>query len=153
PIHQHCDIHHLSGERRIIMATILLVEKEYTLAKTILQVLEFEGYQTWWAVDRVTALTIHAHNRIDLVILDWTLPDLSRSDMLQQTSGTPVIVLTGSKGEVDPVTALEAGADAYLTKPYGMRELVARVRALLRRAELVRQGSDMEAGETDEVMH
>jgi DNA-binding response OmpR family regulator len=135
------------------MATILLVEKEYILAKTILQVLEFEGYQTWWAVDRVTALSIHAHNQIDLVILDWTLPDLSRSDILQRTSGIPVIVLTGSKGEIDPVATLEAGADAYLTKPYGMRELVARMRALLRRAELVRQGTDMGPGEIDEVMH
>lgn len=134
------------------MATILLVENDYALAKKILQVLEYEGYQTWWAVDKSTALGIHAHEHIDLVILDWKLPGLSRLDTLQRTYSTPLLVLTGSGADVDPVTALEAGADAYLTKPYSLRELVARVRALLRRAELVRQRSSGHSGEADEIM-
>ncbi len=120
------------------MATILLIEDEYDMAKTMLQALEYAGYQTQWATDKITALDICTHHQIDLVILDWMLPGFSKLDMLRQTSSVPVPVLITSGEEADPVTALEAGADAYLAKPYTTRELVARVRALLRRAELVR---------------
>jgi DNA-binding response OmpR family regulator len=126
-------------EWRTLMATILLVEDEHYIAKAIRQALEQAGYQTLWVADKTTALDLHAHHRIDLVILDWMLPGFSRLDMLRQTSNTPVLVLTSPGEDVDPVVALEAGADAYLAKPYTMGELIARVRALLRRAELAHQ--------------
>lgn len=128
------------------MATILLIADEYDMAKTILQALEYAGYQTQWAVDKLTALDIRAHHQIDLVILDWMLPGFGKLNALRQTSNTPVLVLTSSTEETDPVTALEAGADVYLTQPYTMRELVARVRALLRRAELARSVVNADRG-------
>jgi DNA-binding response OmpR family regulator len=135
------------------MATILLIEDEYDMAKTILQALEYAGFQTQWAVDRDSALAIRTHHQIDLVILDWMLPGSSKLNMLRQTSSTPVLVLITPGEEADPVTALEAGADAYLAQPYTMRELVARVRALLRRAELVRPVVSADRGIVGEYVH
>jgi DNA-binding response OmpR family regulator len=132
------------------MATILLIEDEYDMARTMLQALEYAGYQTLWAIDKITALDICAHHQIDLVILDWMLPGFSKLDRLRQTSSVPVLVLIMPGEEADPVTALEAGADAYLAKPYTTRELVARVRALLRRAELVRPVVSADCGTVGE---
>jgi DNA-binding response OmpR family regulator len=124
------------------MATILLVEDETDLAQIVLRELTTAGYTTLHAADGVIALEMHAREQVDLVILDWMLPrldGLSVLRQLRQSSATPVLMLTARSEETDRVIGLEVGADDYLTKPFSVRELIARVRALLRRNELIRQ--------------
>lgn len=124
------------------MTTILLVEDAYELAQVIMRELEVSGYRVLHAGDGMAALHIHAAEQPALVILDWMLPKLDGLEVLRrlrQAAATPVLMLTARGEETDRVVGLELGADDYLTKPFSMRELVARVRALLRRAELVQQ--------------
>ena len=123
--------------------TILLVEDAQELAHIITRELEAAGYRVLRAKDGRTALDRHAQDRPDLVLLDWMLPagpsgiDVLRQ--IRQTAATPVLMLTARGEEADRVIGLELGADDYLPKPFSMRELIARVRALLRRDELLRQ--------------
>src|SRR6266849_9141639 len=124
------------------MTTILLVEDAYDLAQVIIRELEASGYSVLHASDGLTALQLHAREQPALVILDWLLPKLDGLEVLRrlrQAAPTPVLMLTARGEEADRVVGLELGADDYLTKPFSMRELVARVRALLRRAEFVQQ--------------
>ena len=124
------------------MTTILLVEDARDLAHVIMQELKAHGYRVLHASDGVDALQVHEAEQPALVILDWMLPKLDGLEVLRrlrQASPTPVLMLTARGEETDRVVGLELGADDYLTKPFSMRELVARVRALLRRAELVQQ--------------
>jgi DNA-binding response OmpR family regulator len=124
------------------MATILLVEDALDLAQVIVRELEAAGYEVLHASDGVAALQLHASRQPDLVILDWMLPRLDGLEVLRQirqASATPVLMLTARDEEADRVIGLEVGADDYLTKPFSMRELIARVRALLRRIERVHQ--------------
>ncbi len=124
------------------MTTILLVEDAHDLAQVIIRELEANSYRTLHASDGLTALELHAKVQPELVILDWMLPKLSGLEVLRrlrQASSTPVLMLTARGEETDRVVGLELGADDYLTKPFSMRELLARVRAVLRRAELVQQ--------------
>ena len=124
------------------MATILLVEDARDLAQVIARELEASGHRVLAATDGLAALEVHARERPDAVILDWMLPKLDGLEVLRrlrQAAPTPVLMLTARGEETDRVVGLELGADDYLTKPFSMRELVARVRALLRRSELIRQ--------------
>jgi DNA-binding response OmpR family regulator len=124
------------------MTTLLLVEDTLDLARVIISELENAGYQVLHAADGQTALDLHAAHQPDLVILDWMLPQLDGLQVLRrlrQASATPVLMLTARGEEMDRVLGLEVGADDYLSKPFSMRELLARVHALLRRAELLRQ--------------
>ena len=124
------------------MEIILLVEDEPELARVIVRELKAEGYHVEHAVDGIAALDAHAGSNPDLVILDWMLPGLDGLEVLRrirQTSATPVLMLTARGEEMDRVIGLEVGADDYLTKPFSMRELIARVRALLRRISHVQQ--------------
>ncbi|HEV7129409.1 MAG TPA: response regulator transcription factor [Ktedonobacterales bacterium] len=124
------------------MATILLVEDAAELAQVVVRELEVAGYQVLRAADGVTALDLFAREACDLVILDWMLPRLDGLEVLRrlrQSTPIPVLMLTARSEETDRIVGLELGADDYLTKPFSMRELVARVRALLRRSELIRQ--------------
>lgn len=124
------------------MATILLVEDARELADVIARELQTLGYRVVHAIDGVVALELHAREAPDLIILDWMLPRMDGLEVLRrvrQTAPTPVLMLTARSEETDRVVGLELGADDYLTKPFSMRELVARVRALLRRADLIRQ--------------
>jgi len=124
------------------MERILLVEDEPELARVILRELKAEGYHVEHAADGIAALDIHAGSNPDLVVLDWMLPGLDGLEVLRrirQTSATPVLMLTARGEEMDRVIGLEVGADDYLTKPFSMRELIARVRALLRRISHVQQ--------------
>jgi DNA-binding response OmpR family regulator len=135
------------------MTTILLVEDAADLAQVIVRELESAGYQTLHAADGVRALELHARHHPDLVILDWMLPKLDGLEVLRQirqTSAIPVLMLTARDEEADRVIGLEVGADDYLTKPFGMRELLARVRALLRRIERVRQILEADRAESAE---
>ncbi len=124
------------------MITLLLVEDTEDLARIIIRELEANEYRVVHARDGLSALQLHAHERPALVILDWMLPKLDGLEVLRrlrQSAPTPVLMLTARGEEADRVIGLELGADDYLTKPFGMRELIARVRALLRRVEQVQQ--------------
>ncbi len=124
------------------MTTLLLVEDTEDLARIIMRELEANEYRVVHARDGLSALQLHAHERPALVILDWMLPKLDGLEVLRrlrQSAPTPVLMLTARGEEADRVIGLELGADDYLTKPFGMRELIARVRALLRRVEQVQQ--------------
>ncbi len=124
------------------MTTILLVEDERDLAQVVLRELQAAGYTTLHAGDGVRALEVHDHEQVDLVILDWMLPRLNGLDVLRtlrRTAATPILMLTARSEEADRVIGLEMGADDYLTKPFSTRELIARVRALLRRSEMIHQ--------------
>lgn len=121
--------------------TILLVEDERDLAQVIARELEANGYRVIRARDGQTALDLFNADRPDLILLDWMLPKVDGLGVLRQvrqSSPIPVLMLTARGEEVDRVIGLELGADDYLPKPFGMRELIARIRALLRRAELLR---------------
>jgi DNA-binding response OmpR family regulator len=127
------------------VATILLVEDARELAQVIVRELQAAGYETLHAIDGVAALELHRRERPDLVILDWMLPKMDGLEALRRMrqaggpdAATPVLMLTARGEETDRVVGLEVGADDYLTKPFSMRELIARVRALLRRAEMLR---------------
>ncbi len=118
------------------MANILVVEDEPELRRLVVRELEAAGYQVRYVADGPAAVQQLAAAPPDLVVLDWMLPGLDGLEVLRrlrQTSAVPVLMLTARAEEVDRVVGLEVGADDYLTKPFGMRELVARVRALLRR--------------------
>src|SRR5207248_7223354 len=118
------------------MADVLLVEDEPELGRLVMRELEAAGYRVRYAADGPAALRLFAAAPPDLVVLDWMLPGLDGLEVLRrlrQTSPVPVLMLTARAEEVDRVIGLEVGADDYLTKPFGTRELLARVRALLRR--------------------
>ncbi len=118
-------------------ASILLVEDESTLAMAVRMALQREGYRVHWAADGRGALAIVRAQDVDLVLLDIMLPGVSGLEIcraIRQVSTLPIIMITAKDSEADKVRGLELGADDYLAKPFGMRELVARVRALLRRA-------------------
>ena len=122
------------------MPTILLIEDAVDLAEVIRRELQASGYSVLHAADGLTGLEYDDRYDPDLVILDWMLPGLDGLEVLRrlrQSSAVPVLMLTARGEEADRVIGLELGADDYLPKPFSMRELVARVRALLRRAALV----------------
>lgn len=124
------------------MTKILLVEDTPDLAQVIARELEAAGYDVIRAGDGLTALQLHAAHAPDLILLDWMLPKLDGLEVLRRlrrTSAVPVLMLTARGEETDRVVGLEVGADDYLTKPFSMRELIARVRAMLRRVEQIQQ--------------
>ncbi len=116
---------------------ILVIEDEATLRDTLALNLRSEGYDTLTAGDGVTGLNMAREADPDLVILDLMLPELdglSLCRMLRRTSNVPIIMLTARGTEMDKITGLETGADDYVVKPFSLGELLARVRANLRRA-------------------
>ncbi len=120
---------------------ILVVDDEAVLVETIAYNLEQAGYQVITAADGVSALEAARREEPDLVVLDIMLPEMDGLEVCRQlrreaaTATTPIIMLTAKGDEIDKVVGLEVGADDYVTKPFGRRELLARVRALLRRAD------------------
>jgi DNA-binding response OmpR family regulator len=120
---------------------ILLVDDEPVLVETIAYNLEQAGYQVTTAADGSSALEAARRETPDLIILDIMLPEMDGLEVCRQlrrennTTTTPIMMLTAKGDEIDKVVGLEVGADDYVTKPFGRRELLARVRALLRRAE------------------
>jgi two-component system alkaline phosphatase synthesis response regulator PhoP len=124
-----------------VARTILVVDDETVLVETIAYNLEQAGYQVMTAVDGSSALDIARHERLDLIVLDVMLPEMDGFEVCRllrrekNTETTPIMMLTAKGDEIDKVVGLEVGADDYVTKPFGRRELLARVRALLRRAE------------------
>jgi len=117
---------------------ILVVDDEPTLVATVKYNLEREGYSVATAADGEAALSRAREDRPDLVVLDVMLPVIDGFEvcrLLRRTMSVPILMLTAKTDEVDRVVGLEIGADDYVTKPFSMRELMARVKALLRRAE------------------
>lgn len=124
------------------MAVVLVVEDEEMLARVVRRELEAAGYRVVLAKDGEAALRLRADEAPEAVVLDWMLPGIDGLEVLRRIrreASTPVLMLTARGEEVDRVMGLEVGADDYLTKPFSTRELVARVRALLRREELLRK--------------
>ena len=138
------------------MASILVVEDEPALNDLLRTELEAEGHVVRQARDGPAALRMVDEEAPQLVILDWMLPGLDGLSVcrkLRQRHLMPSIMLTARSEEVDRVLGLEVGADDYLIKPFGMRELLARTRAALRRVELeARRGQTAPAGE-DAIVH
>ncbi len=120
------------------MHKIVLVEDEASLAETVAFNLREEGYDVITVADGAQALDVIMRERPDLVLLDVMLPGMDGLEVCRrlrrQSDEVPVIMLTARAREIDKVVGLEVGADDYVTKPFGMMELVARVRAALRRA-------------------
>ncbi len=124
------------------MTTILLVEDEAELARLLARELTAAGYEVRHAADGAEAVAQWQAAQSDIVVLDWMLPKLDGLEVLRrirQDSAVPVLMLTARAEEVDRVIGLEVGADDYLTKPFGSRELIARIRALLRRQERLQE--------------
>jgi DNA-binding response OmpR family regulator len=119
--------------------TILVVEDEPTLRETLVDALEADGFRVVAAADGREALAQFRGERPDLVLLDLMLPELSGIEVtriIRAESGVPIVMLTAKDSELDKVVGLELGADDYVTKPFSLRELTARIRALFRRAEV-----------------
>jgi len=115
---------------------VLIVEDEESLAEPLAYLLRKEGFQATVATDGPAALAEFDQSGADIVLLDLMLPGMSGTDVcrnLRARSSVPVIMLTARDSEIDKVLGLELGADDYVTKPYSARELIARIRAVLRR--------------------
>jgi DNA-binding response OmpR family regulator len=128
---------------------ILVVEDDLTLLETLEYNLAGEGYEVISAADGLTALEVAREEQPDLIVLDLMLPRLDGFEVcriLRQETSVPILMLTARTDEVDRVVGLEVGADDYLTKPFSMRELLARVKALLRRVRLIREEMAGEKG-------
>ena len=126
---------------------ILIVEDDLTLLETLEYNLLRQQYQVYKAMDGQTGLQVARQQQPDLVVLDLMLPGLSGLEVcriLRQETSVPILILTARAEEVDKVVGLEMGADDYITKPFSMRELVARVKAMLRRVRLNRQEAETE---------
>jgi two-component system response regulator RegX3 len=129
---------------------VLVVEDEESYSDPLAYMLRKEGFEVALAATGPAALEEFARNGADIVLLDLMLPGLPGTEVcrqIRQTSSVPVIMVTAKDGEVDKVVGLELGADDYVTKPYSPRELVARIRAVLRRgAEPELAPATIEAG-------
>ncbi|HET9842693.1 MAG TPA: response regulator transcription factor [Nocardioides sp.] len=134
------------------MTRVLVVEDEESYADALSYVLRKEGYDVALAATGPDALAQFDRDGADIVLLDLMLPGLPGTEVIRRiraTSGVPVIMVSAKDDEVDKVVGLELGADDYVTKPYSPRELVARIRAVLRRgseADTVVEASILEAG-------
>lgn len=134
---------------------VLVVEDEPVLLETLEYNLTRQGYQVYTASDGPAAVQVARQERPDLILLDVMLPGLDGFEVcriLRQEMNVPILMLTARAEEIDKVVGLEVGADDYLTKPFSMRELLARVKALLRRVRLMRKelasGQDTTGAET-----
>ena len=126
------------------MARILIVEDEEKIARFVTLELEHEGYQVEYAADGRTAVDLALERDYDLVLLDVLLPQLNGVEVLRRIrkhKDVPVIMVTARDAVMDKVAGLDAGADDYLTKPFAIEELFARIRVALKRAEVVRAAS------------
>jgi DNA-binding response OmpR family regulator len=132
---------------------ILVVEDEPTLVETLEYNLSHQDYEVFTAMDGREALEIAREEQPDLIVLDLMLPGIDGIEVcrvLRQEMNVPILMLTARDEEVDKVVGLEVGADDYMTKPFSMRELMARVKALLRRERLIREELSAEAQVVDE---
>jgi len=134
--------------------TVLVVEDEESFVEALVVGLKREGFRVEVARDGLEALEVFDASRPDLVLLDVMLPRMSGIDVcreIRNKSRVPIVMVTAKASEIDTVVGLEVGADDYVTKPYRLRELVARMRAVLRRApsgdETLTSGDVLEVGD------
>ena len=132
--------------------SILVVDDERTLRETLAESLEQEGFTVVQAADGREAVEAFRRHHPDLILLDLMLPEISGTEVcriIRAESGVPILMLTAKSAEIDKVVGLELGADDYVTKPFSFRELLARIRALLRRSETQAQGQAADAETVD----
>ena len=125
--------------------SIMLVEDETSIRETMAEFLAEEGFETLQAADGLEALEVFRENQPDLIILDLMLPKLDGLEVckaIRQKSNVPIIMVTARDEEIDKLLGLELGADDYITKPFSLREMKARIKAVLRRTGF--QGSTEE---------
>ena len=128
------------------MTRILVVEDEESLSEAIAFLLSKEGFEVDIASTGPAAIEKFELNGADLILLDLMLPGLSGTEVCRQIrtkSSVPIIMLTAKDSEIDKVVGLELGADDYVTKPYSSRELIARIRAVLRRGEMIESNTEV----------
>jgi DNA-binding response OmpR family regulator len=133
---------------------ILVIEDEASIVRVIQIYLEQAGYTVIVANDGIAGLELHAREHPDLVILDLMLPGLDGMEVCRRIrawASTPILMLTARQGEEDRIAGLELGADDYLVKPFSPRELVSRVKAILRRTALARSNAQTSIKEDVEV--
>ncbi|MFF0545644.1 response regulator [Nocardia thailandica] len=133
------------------MTSVLIVEDEESLADPLAFLLRKEGFDVTVVGDGPSALAEFDRSGADIVLLDLMLPGMSGTDVCKQLrtrSGVPVIMVTARDSEIDKVVGLELGADDYVTKPYSARELIARIRAVLRRGA----GDELDSGSENGVL-
>ncbi len=133
---------------------VLIVEDEPILLETLEYNLTRQGYQVYTAADGLAALEMARRERPDVIVLDVMLPGLDGFEVcriLRQEMSVPILMLTARADEVDKIVGLEVGADDYLTKPFSMRELLVRVKALLRRVRLIREELAVEVDRPDTI--
>ena len=121
------------------MSKILVVEDDPNILESVKYNLQKDGYDTLTAVDGAQALEIAGIGKPDLIILDILLPQMNGFEVcriLRKEMAIPIIMLTARDTEIDKITGLDLGADDYVTKPFSMRELMSRVRSLLRRDQI-----------------
>lgn len=134
------------------MSSVLVVEDEQSLREPLVYILQREGFTVFEAADGPSAITQWKENKPDLILLDLMLPGMSGVDVCREIrthSSVPIIMVTAKDSEVDKVVGLEIGADDYVVKPYSTRELLARIKAVLRRgigADARSSSSILEAG-------
>ncbi len=135
--------------------TILIVEDDANLLDVVRHNLVREGYEVAAARDGETGLELARTRTPDLILLDIMLPGLNGLEVcriLRKETSVPILMLTARADEIDKVVGLEMGADDYVTKPFSLRELLARVKAMLRRSELVREEAERSEGSGREVI-
>jgi two-component system response regulator RegX3 len=118
------------------MAKVLVVEDEQSLREALVFFLEKEGHEVSVAVDGEEAIRVFENESPDIILLDLMLPKMDGNQVckqIRQSSNVPIIMLTAKDSEIDKIVGLEIGADDYITKPYSTRELLARIKAVLRR--------------------
>src|SRR5437764_9890056 len=129
-----------------LMKTVLVVDDEPQIVQLVRDYLEHGGFEVLTAADGSSALRLASTQRPDLVILDLGLPGVDGLDVtrsLRRNGEVPIIMLTARTDESDKLVGLELGADDYMTKPFSPKELVARVRSVLRRSEAAREPADL----------
>lgn len=127
------------------MTGVLIVDDDVQLLRALRITLAARGYDVHTACDGKGALHVAAHHRPDVIVLDLGLPDIDGADVIPQLrtfTGAPIIVLSARADSSDKVHALDRGADDYVTKPFGVDELTARLRAAVRRAAAVNDGDE-----------
>jgi two-component system alkaline phosphatase synthesis response regulator PhoP len=144
-------VKHGKRQEAIVARKILVVDDEAVLVETIAYNLEQAGYRVVTASDGNSALEAARSEGPDLILLDIMLPGMDGLEVCRQlrressTATTPIVMLTAKGDEIDKVVGLEVGADDYVTKPFGRRELLARIRALLRRVDYPAHGEDRQS--------
>ena len=131
------------------MTKILIVEDESSFSEALTFLLGKEGFETTTAENGRIALELFKSETFDLILLDLMIPEVSGIEVcrsIRATSSVPIIMLTAKDSEIDKVVGLELGADDYVTKPYSARELVARIKAVLRRGATDETGEGKEPG-------